>query len=69
MALVSVGLGGACVPRLAQDEPPPGVTIRPLADEPPCRHLFLAYRRGAEEHPILRTVREALLAVAAHAHS
>jgi DNA-binding transcriptional LysR family regulator len=69
MAMVSVGLGVACVPRLAQDEPPPGVTIRPIADERPCRHLFLAYRRGADEHPVLRTVREALRTVAASGSS
>ncbi|MGA8717315.1 MAG: hypothetical protein WB557_04845, partial [Solirubrobacteraceae bacterium] len=50
----------ACVPRLAQDEPPPGVAIRPIAGEPPCRHLFIACRRGAEEHPALLAVVEAL---------
>jgi DNA-binding transcriptional LysR family regulator len=55
------------VPRLAQDEPPPGVAIRPIAGEPPCRHLFIACRRGAEEHPALRAVIEALQEVAARA--
>jgi DNA-binding transcriptional LysR family regulator len=60
MALVGAGLGVACVPRLAQDEPPPGVAIRPIAGEPPCRHLFIACRRGAEDHPALRAVIEAL---------
>ena len=64
MALVGAGLGVACVPRLAQDEPPPGVAIRPIAGEPPCRHLFIACRRGAEEHPALLAVIEALRAVA-----
>ena len=64
MALVGAGLGVACVPRLAQDEPPPGVAIRPIAGEAPCRHLFIACRRGAEEHPALRAVIEALQAVA-----
>jgi DNA-binding transcriptional LysR family regulator len=64
MAMVGAGLGVACVPRLAQDEPPPGVTLRPIAGEPPCRHLFVACRRGSEEHPAVRTVIDALRAVA-----
>jgi DNA-binding transcriptional LysR family regulator len=64
MALVGAGLGVACVPRLAQDEPPPGVAIRAIAGEPPCRHLFIACRRGAEEHPALLAVIEALRVVA-----
>jgi DNA-binding transcriptional LysR family regulator len=64
MAMVGAGLGVACVPRLAQDEPPPGVTLRPIAGEPPCRHLFVACRRGSEEHPALRLVVEGLRVVA-----
>jgi DNA-binding transcriptional LysR family regulator len=67
MALVGAGLGLACVPRLAQDEPPPGVTIRPLAGTPISRHLFLACRRGAELHPALAVVLDALREVAAGA--
>jgi hypothetical protein len=54
----------ACVPRLAQDEPPEEVAIRPMAGEPMCRHLFVASRRGAEQHPALAAVMEALIAVA-----
>ena len=69
MALVGAGLGVACVPRLAQDEPPPGVAIRPIAGEPPCRHLFIACRRGAEEHPALLAVIEALRVVASRGTS
>ncbi len=56
MALVAVGGGLACIPRLAQDEPPAGVAIRPLSGEPPCRHLFIACRRGADRHPLLQVV-------------
>ena len=67
MALVGAGLGVACVPRLAQDEPPPGVTIRPIKGDPPCRHLFIACRRGAEEHPALRAVVGAVRDVASRA--
>jgi DNA-binding transcriptional LysR family regulator len=60
MALVGAGLGVSCLPRLARDEPPPGVVLRPIAGQPPCRHIFLACRRGAAEHPVLRTVLDAL---------
>jgi hypothetical protein len=49
---------------LAQDEPPPGVTIRPIAGDPPCRHLFIACRQGAEEHPALHAVVGAVQEVA-----
>lgn len=67
MALVGAGLGLACVPRLAQDEPPAGVTIRPLAGTPISRHLFMACRRGAELHPALALVLDTLREVAAEA--
>jgi DNA-binding transcriptional LysR family regulator len=60
MTMVAAGLGVAVVPRLAQDAPPPGVTIRPLAGEPAARHLFVACRRGAEEHPAVGAVIDAL---------
>lgn len=65
LALVAAGLGVAAVPRLAQDAPPPGVCIRPIEGPAPCRHLFLAYRRGSGAHPALRVVTEALRSVAA----
>jgi len=60
MTMVAAGLGVAVVPRLAQDTPPPGVAIRPLAGEPAARHLFVACRRGAEEHPAVGAVIDAL---------
>jgi DNA-binding transcriptional LysR family regulator len=63
MALVGAGLGVACVPRLAQDEPPAEVAIRPMTGEALCRYLFVACRRGAEQHPAVAAVVEALLAV------
>jgi DNA-binding transcriptional LysR family regulator len=65
LSLVAAGLGVAAIPRLAQDAPPPGVVIRPVEGSAPCRHLFLAWRRGAGRHPALRVVTEALQAVAA----
>lgn len=60
MTMVAAGLGVAVVPRLAQDAPPPGVTILPLVGEPAARHLFVACRRGAEEHPAVGAVVDAL---------
>jgi DNA-binding transcriptional LysR family regulator len=60
MTMVAAGLGVAVVPRLAQDAPPPGVVIRPLLGEPAARHLFVACRRGAEEHPAVHAVIDAL---------
>jgi DNA-binding transcriptional LysR family regulator len=65
LSLVAAGLGVAAIPRLAQAAPPPGVVIRPVEGSAPCRHLFLAWRRGAGRHPALRVVTEALQAVAA----
>jgi DNA-binding transcriptional LysR family regulator len=65
MTMVGVGLGVACIPRLALDGPPPGVTLRPISGAAaPCRHLFAACRRGSEQHPALRTVLDSLVAVA-----
>jgi DNA-binding transcriptional LysR family regulator len=60
MTMVAAGMGVAVVPRLAQDAPPPGVTIRPLRGEPAARHLFVACRRGAESHPAIAAVIDAL---------
>jgi DNA-binding transcriptional LysR family regulator len=64
LALVAVGVGVACIPRLAQADPPPGVTILPIAGDPPARHLFIACRRGAERHPLLQSVIRELRAAA-----
>ena len=65
MALVGAGLGVAVVPRLAQNPPPPGVVIRSLRGEPAARHLFITCRRGAEEHPAIRIVIDAIREAAA----
>ncbi|MBX5441403.1 MAG: hypothetical protein IRZ32_07740 [Solirubrobacteraceae bacterium] len=59
-ARVEAGLGVALVPRLAQAQPPDGVVVRPLAGDPPCRHLFAACRRGAEAAPAVRALLDAL---------
>jgi DNA-binding transcriptional LysR family regulator len=64
MAMVGAGLGVAVVPRLAQDAPPEGVVIRRLEGEPAARHLFVTCRRGAEEHPAVGAVIDAIQDVA-----
>jgi len=64
LALVSAGLGVTLVPRLAQTAPRPGVAVRPLAGDPPARHLFAACRAGAEASPAVRVVLDALTAAA-----
>ncbi|RKT51799.1 LysR family transcriptional regulator [Saccharothrix australiensis] len=56
-ALVGAGAGVALVPRHAL----PGIPVRGTA---PLRRVFAAVRKGSEEHPLIRLVREAL-AVAA----
>lgn len=56
VALVEAGLGVALVPHLARSAPGSGVVVRPLAGVPPCRHLFVAWRRGAEAAPALQAV-------------
>jgi DNA-binding transcriptional LysR family regulator len=60
IALVAAGAGVALVPRLARIDPPDGVAVRPLRGIAPCRHLFAACRRGAEEGPALRAALTAL---------
>ncbi len=62
LAMVGAGLGVSVVPRLAQIAAPPDVAIRPIDQDPPCRHLFAACARGAETRPSLRAVFDALLA-------
>lgn len=65
MALVAAGLGVALVPRLALPHPPAGVVIRPLAGEPPCRHLLALCRGGAEHAPAVAATLDALRDAAA----
>ena len=62
LALVEAGLGVALVPRLARRPPEQHVVVRPLqAGEPPCRHLFVAWRRGAEAAPAMAAVIDSLV--------
>jgi hypothetical protein len=41
-----------------------GVVVRPVDGTAPTRRVFAAVRRGAEEHPLIRPVLDALGAAA-----
>jgi hypothetical protein len=41
-----------------------GVVVRPVDGTAPTRRVFAAVRRGAEEHPLIRPVLDALCAAA-----
>jgi DNA-binding transcriptional LysR family regulator len=60
VALVQAGMGVALVPRLARGSIGPGVAVRPLAGDPAARHIFAAWRRGADSAPTFRAVVELL---------
>lgn len=65
VALAGAGAGVALVPRSAlRGVYLPDVVIRPLADSPATRRVFAAVRRGAEEHPLIRPVLDALRSAA-----
>lgn len=64
-ALVGVGAGVAMVPRSAlRGVDTPNVVTLPVEGDPATRRVFAAVRRGAENHPLLRPVLEALAASA-----
>ncbi|WP_075731825.1 LysR family transcriptional regulator [Streptomyces acidiscabies] len=61
VALVAVGAGVALVPRSALlGTDLAGVCVRPVDGVAPTRRVFAAIRRGAEAHPLIRPVLEAL---------
>ncbi|NGO73554.1 LysR family transcriptional regulator [Streptomyces boncukensis] len=61
VALASASAGVALVPRSAlRGMDLAGVVVRPVDGSVPTRRVFAAVRRGAEEHPLLRPVLEAL---------
>ena len=66
-ALVGAGLGVALVPRLAQPSPPPGVAIRPLVGDAPCRHILALCRGGSEHGRAIAATLDALELVARRA--
>ncbi|MGJ5892556.1 LysR family transcriptional regulator [Streptomyces sp. V2] len=64
VALVAVGAGVALVPRSALlGTALTGVRVRPVDGIAPTRRVFAAIRRGAETHPLIRPVLEALAEV------
>ncbi|MFJ3659564.1 LysR substrate-binding domain-containing protein [Streptomyces sp. NPDC090119] len=66
VALASADAGVALVPRSAlRGMDLTGVVVRPVDGVAPTRRVFAAVRRGAEAHPLIRPVLEALEQVAA----
>ncbi|MCZ4099363.1 LysR family transcriptional regulator [Streptomyces sp. So13.3] len=60
-ALAGAGAGVALVPRSAlRGVDLPEVVVLPVAGDPPTRRVFAAVRRGAEQHPLVRPVLDAL---------
>lgn len=65
VALAAAGAGVALVPRTAlRDMDLSGAAVRPVHDVVATRRVFAAVRRGAEDHPLLRPVLDALRAAA-----
>ena len=65
VALAGAGAGVALVPRSALwGTELTGVVVRPLDDVTVTRRVFATVRRGAEQHPLIRTVLEALRSAA-----
>lgn len=61
VALASAGAGVALVPRTALSGMDlAGVVVRPVDGAAPTRRVFAAVRRGAEDHPLIRQVLDAL---------
>ncbi len=54
--LVAHGHGVTLLPRLAQQNLPPGLTVRPVATQQHRRHLFAAVQEGAQGSPLLQAV-------------
>ncbi|MFB7368513.1 LysR family transcriptional regulator [Streptomyces sp. NPDC056222] len=65
VALASAGAGVALVPRSAlSGMAPDAAVIRPVDGVAPTRRVFAAVRRGAEDHPLISPVLDALRAAA-----
>ncbi|MET7637424.1 LysR family transcriptional regulator [Streptomyces sp. NPDC005438] len=70
VALASAGAGVALVPRSAlRGMDLAGVVVRPVDGAAPTRRVFAAVRSGAEEHPLIQPVLEALGDTAPHVES
>ncbi|MFD9796680.1 LysR substrate-binding domain-containing protein [Streptomyces sp. NPDC059070] len=55
LAMVGAGMGVALVPRMASVSRP-GVVMRELGEDRPCRHVVAAVRRGGQGAPGVRRV-------------
>lgn len=65
VALAGAGAGVALVPRSAlRGMELGGVVVRPVEGSAATRRVFAAVRRGAEDHPLIRPVLDALRAAA-----
>ncbi|MFF5335529.1 LysR substrate-binding domain-containing protein [Streptomyces sp. NPDC013181] len=65
VALAGADAGVALVPRTAlRGMPLTGVVVRPVRDTAPTRRVFAAVRRGAEAHPLIAPVLDALAGAA-----
>ncbi|WP_326700653.1 LysR family transcriptional regulator [Streptomyces sp. NBC_01754] len=65
LALAGAGAGVALVPRSAlRGTERGGVVVRPVEGVAPTRRVFAAVRRGAEGHPLIKPVLDALGAAA-----
>ncbi|MGW1976798.1 LysR family transcriptional regulator [Streptomyces sp. NPDC001889] len=66
VALAGAGAGVALVPRSAlRGTVPQNVVVRPVSGPAATRRVFAAVRRGAEDHPLISPVLEALAKAAA----
>lgn len=65
LALVQAGLGVSLIPRLALESQDVRLTIAAPADLPLYRRVLLATRNGSGHHPVVATVSQALLDIAA----
>ena len=65
VALAGAGAGVALVPRSAlRGTDLGGVVVRPVEGSAPTRRVFAAVRQGAEGHPLIRPVLDALVTAA-----
>jgi DNA-binding transcriptional LysR family regulator len=60
IGFVAAGLGVAMVPMLALSALPDTVLSRRIRTEEPVRHVYAGYRKGRADHPLVRTMLDAL---------
>ncbi len=65
VALAGAGAGVALVPRSALRGMEQDAVVRPVAGPAATRRVFAAVRSGADGHPLIRPVLDALAAAAA----